>query len=394
MAGARRRSCVLSIQFHDLAIPSYVSPPPDPTADSPFPSHLMPMFMAYIAGARAPLAALRSYPMNAFAAEEAARLPNGEALGLHCLAVSMLVGRIDASHRLLRENGLVYSAIEHCATKEFVEYARRARPSTEISPGANTCRALEGDFIDVVAGHLAADGKKLFAIGPLNPLLDASASEQSKQRHQCLNWLDEQPPASVLYVSFGTTSSLRAEQIEELAAAPRGSNQRFIWVLRVADRGNIFAEAGESRHEKLLSEFTKHTEGAGLVITGWAPQLEILAHTATVAFMSHCGWNSTMESLSHGKPILAWPMHCDQPWDAELVCNFLKAGILVRPWEKHSEVITAKAIQEVIEEVMLSDKGMAVRQRASALGKAIRASVADGGSSRQDLDLFTAYMTR
>uniref|UniRef100_M8CT04 Glycosyltransferase n=1 Tax=Aegilops tauschii TaxID=37682 RepID=M8CT04_AEGTA len=376
--------------------PCSVAPPPDPPAASPFPSHLMPMFKAYIAGARAPLAALLdklsgSYrrivvvhaPITAFAAEEAARLPNGESLGLHCLAVSMLLGRMDANHRLLRENGLVYSAIEECATKEFVEYANRARPTKDISPGAgilaNTCRALE---------------EELFTIGPLNPLLDASAPKESKQRHECLNWLDEQPPASVLYVSFGTTSSLRAEQIEELAAALRGSNQRFIWVLRDADRGDIFAEAGKSCHEELLSEFTKHTEGRGLVITGWAPQLEILAHSATAAFMSHCGWNSTMESLSHGKPILAWPMHCDQPWDAELICNYLKAGILVRPWEKHSEVVTAKAIQEVIEEAMLSDKGMAVRQRARVLGDAVPASVSDGGSSRQDLDDFTAYIRR
>jgi len=198
----------------------------------------------------------------------------------------------------------------------------------------------------------------------------------------------------VLYVSFGTTSSLREEQIQELAAALRGSKQRFIWVLRDADRGDIFAEAGESRHGKLLAEFTKDTEGTGLVITGWAPQLEILAHGATAAFMSHCGWNSTVESLSHGKPILAWPMHCDQPWDAELVCNYLKAGILVRPWEKHNEVIAASAIQEVIEEAMLSDRGIAVRQRAKALGDAVRASVADGGSSRKDLDDFIAYITR
>ncbi|SPT20096.1 unnamed protein product [Triticum aestivum] len=400
-----------SVQFHDLGISGYVSPPPDPAADSPFPSHLMPMFNAYIAGARAPLAALLDRlsgscrrivvvhdRINAFASEEAARVPNGEAFGLHCLALSMLVGRTDASHRLLRDNGLVFTPVEHCATKEFLECANRARPSKEISPGAgilaNTCRALEGDFIDAVAGHLAADGKKLFAVGPLNPLLHASASEQSKQRHECLNWLDKQPSASVLYVSFGTTSTLRDEQIQELAAALRGSRQRFIWVLRDADRGDIFAEAGESRHEKMLPEFTKDTQGTGLVITGWAPQLEILAHSATAAFMSHCGWNSTVESLSHGQPILAWPMHCDQPWDAELVCNYLKAGILVRPWEKHSEVITAKAIQEVIEEAMLSDKGMAVRQGARVLGDAVRASVVDGGSSRKDLDDFTAYITK
>uniref|UniRef100_A0A453MIM9 Glycosyltransferase N-terminal domain-containing protein n=2 Tax=Aegilops tauschii subsp. strangulata TaxID=200361 RepID=A0A453MIM9_AEGTS len=311
-----------SIHFHDLGISSYVSPPPDPTADSPFPSHLMPLFNVYIAGARAPLSGscrrrvvVVHDRINAFASEEAARLPNAEAFGLHCLALSMLVGRMDAGHRLLRETGLAFRAVEHCATKEFVEFAGRARPSKQISPGAgilaNTCRALEGDFIDVVAGHLAADGKKLFAVGPLNPLLHhASAPEQSERRHECLNWLDEQPPASVLYVSFGTTSSLRAEQIEELAAALRGSRQRFIWVLRDADRGDIFAEAGgesRGRHGKMLSEFTRHTQGTGLVITGWAPQLEILAHSAMAAFMSHCGWNSTVESLSHGRPILACP---------------------------------------------------------------------------------------
>ncbi|CAM0903416.1 unnamed protein product [Alopecurus aequalis] len=400
---------LLSIHFHDLGISSYNSPPPDPTADSPFPSHIMPLIKAFVIEARAPLAALLQElsasrrrvvvvhdRINAFANEETARLPNGEAFGLHCLAVSMLVGQIDAN--LLRDNGLNFRGVEHYATKEFLEWSRRARPSRQISPGAgilaNTCRALEGDFVDVVSGHVGADGKKLFAIGPLNPLLPASAAKQGKRRHECLHWLDRQTPASVLYVSFGTTSSLRAEQIEELAAALRGSKQRFIWVLRDADRGDIFAEAGESRHEKLLSEFTRDTEETGLVIIGWAPQLEILAHAATAAFMSHCGWNSIMESLSHGKPILAWPMHCDQPWDAELVCSYLKAGILVRPWEKHGEVVAANAIQEVIEEAMLSDKGMAVRRRATALGDAVRASVADGGSSRRDLDNFIAYITR
>ncbi|KAM0901366.1 hypothetical protein ACQ4PT_020052 [Festuca glaucescens] len=273
-----------SIQFHDLGLSSYVSPPPDPTADSPFPSHIMPLFDAYITGARAPLAAILHElsgshrrvvvvhdPLNAFADEEAARLPNGEAFGLHCLAASILVGQINAN--ILRDNGLAFRGVEHYAPKEFLECARRARPSRQISPGAgiltNTCRALESDFVDVVGGHVAADGKKIFAIGLLNPLLHASASKQAT--------------------------------------------------------------------------------------------LEILANGATAAFMSHCGWNSTVESLSHGKPILAWPMHCDQPWDAELVCNYLKAGILVRPWEKHGEVIAAKAIQDVIEEAMLSDKGMAMR---------------------------------
>uniref|UniRef100_A0A0D3FYS6 Glycosyltransferase n=1 Tax=Oryza barthii TaxID=65489 RepID=A0A0D3FYS6_9ORYZ len=354
-----------SVRFHDLGISTYASPPPDPAAASPFPSHLMPLWEAYTAGAPAPLAALldklsASYRrvvvvydrINDFAAQEAEH------------------------QRILRENGLTNITVEDCATEEFVDYIRRTRATKEMSPPrgilTNTCRALEGEFIDVVAGNLAADGKKVFAVGPLNPLLHGNASKQGdqRQRHECLDWLDKQPPASVLYVSFGTTSSL---------------NQRFIWVLRDADRGDIFAEdSGEisSRHAKLLRKFTQHNEGStGLVITGWAPQLEILAHDATAAFMSHCGWNSTMESLSHGKPILAWPMHCDQPWDAELLCKYLKAGVLVRPWEKHNEVTPAKDIQEAIEEAMLSDGGVAMQQRARELGDAIRASVAAAGSS-------------
>ncbi|CAN6249692.1 unnamed protein product [Urochloa humidicola] len=101
-----------------------------------------------------------------------------------------------------------------------------------------------------------------------------------------------------------------------------------------------------------------------------------------------------MESLSHGKAILAWPVHGDQPWDAELVCKYLKAGILVRPWEQHGEVFPAEAIGEVIVSAMVSDEGMAVQQRAKVLGEAVRASLADGGSSRKDLDYFIAHITK
>uniref|UniRef100_A0A0E0KTR1 Glycosyltransferase n=1 Tax=Oryza punctata TaxID=4537 RepID=A0A0E0KTR1_ORYPU len=406
---------LLSVQFHDLGISAYVSPPPDPTAGFSFPSHLMPLWEVYTAEARAPLSALLGklstshrrvvvlYDLlSSFAAEEAARLPNGESFGFHCTAVSYMVGKLDAAHRLLRENGLHYLPVHACVTKEFVDYvySRAAVEQASASAAgilANSSGALEGDFIDAAAEALAAGGKKLFAVGPFNPvLIDAGASKQGQRRHECLDWLDEQPAASVLYVSFGSMSSLRKEQVVELAAALRGSKQRFIWVSRDADRGDVFTDSAESesRHAKLLAEFSRQTEGTGLVITGWAPQLEILAHGATAAFMSHCGWNSTMESMSHGKPVLAWPMHSDQPWDAELVCKYLKAGMLVRPWEKHGEVVPATTIQEVIEKMMVSEEGCAVRQRAKVLGDAVRSSMAVGGSSRQDLERFVAHITR
>ncbi|XP_040379541.1 cis-zeatin O-glucosyltransferase 1-like [Oryza brachyantha] len=406
---------LLSIRFHHLGISTYASPPPDPAAELSFPSHFMPLWETYSADARAPLSALLGglsasrrrvvvlYDLLcSFAAEEAARLPNGESFGFHCTSVSYMLGKLDAEHRLLRENGLHYLPVHSCVTKEFLDYVYNRAAVEQASASAagilaNTCRALEGDFIDAAAEALAAGGKKLFAVGPFNPvLLDAGASGQSQRRHECLDWLDRQPPASVLYISFGSMSSMREGQITELAAALRGSKQRFIWVSRDADRGNIFTGSGESesRHAKLLAEFSRESEGTGLVITGWAPQLEILAHASTAAFMSHCGWNSTMESMSHGKPVLSWPMNCDQPWDAELICKHFKAGILVRPWEKHGEVVPATAIQEVIEKMMVSEEGMAVRQRAKAVGDAVRSAVAVGGSSREDLERFVAHITR
>ncbi|CAL5026026.1 unnamed protein product [Urochloa decumbens] len=410
------------VEFHELAISEYASPPPDPAAASPFPSHLMPLYETFFADAPAAVAALLHgfssshrrvvvvYDIiNAFAAEESARLPNGEGYAFHCTAASLLVTGLDGGARLLRDvHGLDCDSLSPYAfsTEEYLEFSSKRARSHQTIPSSdgvlmNTSHALEGEFIDLIAGQFAAFGKKVFSIGPLNPVLEldgtasASPAEQGTKRHECLDWLDKQPAASVLYVSFGSLSSLRSEQIEELAAALHGSKQRFIWVLRDADRGNVSVEdSGESRHAKFLSEFTKQTEGTGMLITKWAPQLEILAHPATAAFLSHCGWNSTMESMTYGKPILAWPMHSDQPWDAELVCKYFKAGFLVRPCEKHAEVIPAADIQKVIEKMMVSEEGLAVRQRATALGEAIRESVAAGGSFQKDLDDFVAHITR
>uniref|UniRef100_A0ACD5YYU3 Uncharacterized protein n=1 Tax=Avena sativa TaxID=4498 RepID=A0ACD5YYU3_AVESA len=410
---------LLSIRFRALDVPAHASPDPDPS--SPFPTHMQPLFEAFCdgGGARASLAALLDElsashrrvvvlhdRMAAFAAGEAARLPNGEALGVHCLAASYNVGWMDPGHRLLREHGMVFHPADACATREFVALAKRMGQERRRAPGAgmvvNTCRALEGEFLDVLAAQTASssDGHKLFAVGPLNPLLnpvhDTAARHAPAERHPCLDWLDTQPASSVLYISFGTTSSLRAEQVRELAAALRDSTQRFIWALRDADRADMREPGGARGLAAVASSMLADAaaRGTGVVATGWAPQLEILAHGATAAFMSHCGWNSTVEGLSHGKAILAWPMHSDQPWDAELVCKYLGAGLLVRPWEERGDVTAAVAIREAIERAMRSEDGAAMQRRARALGDAVRAAVADGGSSRRDLDDLVAYVTR
>ena len=90
------------------------------------------------------------------------------------------------------------------------------------------------------------------------------------------------------------------------------SKQKFIWVVRDADKGDVFDEDGV-RTAELPKGFEERVKGTGLVVRDWAPQLEILSHSSTGGFMSHCGWNSCMESMTMGVPIVAWPMHSDQP---------------------------------------------------------------------------------
>ncbi|KAL6903837.1 hypothetical protein ACP4OV_004650 [Aristida adscensionis] len=193
------------IEFHELPISEYASPPPDPAAASPFPSHLLPLFEAFIADAPAPLAALLDgfsashrcvvvvYDvMNAFAAEAAARLPNGEGFSFNCTAVSGYVGQMGGS-QLLSDHGLEQPPIDKFVTEDLLEYiAKRARAAETIPSSAgillNSCREVEGEFVDFFAGQMAAAGKKVFVIGPLNPLLDASAPEQGEERHECLEW--------------------------------------------------------------------------------------------------------------------------------------------------------------------------------------------------------------
>ena len=161
------------VQFHELAISEYVSPPPDPAAGSPFPSHLIPLWEAFTASAPAPVAALLQEAsashrrvvvlydlVNGFVAEEAARLPNGEGYALHCSAVSAIVGQVEEGGRLLRERGLEYLPIDPYLTEEFMEYLhKRTRTEQSMVVGAgllaNSCRALEGDFIDFLAQQMA-----------------------------------------------------------------------------------------------------------------------------------------------------------------------------------------------------------------------------------------------
>ena len=184
------------------------------------------------------------------------------------------------------------------------------------------------------------------------------------------------------------------EQIKEIANGLASSHQKFIWVLRDADKADIF-EGNNVKISELPEGYEDLIGDRGLVIREWAPQLEILSHRATGGFMTHCGWNSCMESITTGVPVAAWPMHSDQPRNTVLMTAVLRVGVVVKEWgQKQGEVVAAAVVEEVVRRLMVSEEGAEVRRNSERLGEAVRRSMEDGGDSRRELEAFVAHITR
>ncbi|XP_068635588.1 zeatin O-glucosyltransferase-like [Aristolochia californica] len=410
-------SSVSKIHFHDLPFPEISTPPPDPSATLKFPAHLQATFDAAVIDLRQPLLGLlRSLcasgqrvavihdSVMSFIAEDTVDLPNAEAYVFHSVSAfayfcffldSMPVEKLDIPQKLKQ----IYLSspsppLKTCFTDTFLELIERQVNYFQFDVGElyNTCYAIEGEFHDCLTQppFRAAGALKTWTIGPLNSI--AIEKNISHSRHKCMEWLDMQPRKSVIYISFGTMSSVSDEQIKELAMGLKGSNQRFLWVLREADRGDIFKDEGKLCN--LPDDFDGTAEGMGMIIRDWAPQVGILAHPSTGGFMTHCGWNSSMESISMGVPVVAWPMASDQPRNAMLLTDVLKMGVSVRDWARWDQVVPAGDIEAAVRRLMETEEGKEMRKRAAELSVAVRGSLAEGGSSATALSSFIAHISR
>ncbi|MQM20077.1 hypothetical protein Taro_053091 [Colocasia esculenta] len=191
------------------------------------------------------------------------------------------------------------------------------------------------------------------------------------QRETCGNWLDAQEePASVVYVSFGSMADLSAEQVEELAWGLTATGKRFLWVVRASEEG------------KLPEGFVAEVAGKGLVVR-WCAQLEVLAHPAVGCFVTHSGWNSTLEALSLGVPMVAVPQWTDQPTNAKYVEEVWGTGVRARVDGKG--VVRRDELRSRIREVMEGKKAEEIRQNAQKWRKLAAEAVGDGGSSDRNM---------
>jgi len=223
-------------------------------------------------------------------------------------------------------------------------------------------------------------------IGPLILPADSGAGDTAP-RAACLEWLDRQPAKSVIFVSFGSGGALPAEQMRELALGLELSGQRFLWVVRSpSDEGSLSGNYYDAESKKdpfpyLPEGFVERTRSVGLVVPSWAPQTEVLAHGSTGGFLTHCGWNSTLESLVHGVPMVAWPLYAEQRLNAVMLAQGVGAAVRL-PEAKDKEAIAA-----AVREVMVGEgKGAAVWAKVAELRKAAAEGIRGGGAATTALD--------
>ncbi|KAK2398561.1 hydroquinone glucosyltransferase [Trifolium repens] len=250
---------------------------------------------------------------------------------------------------------------------------------------------LINSFLEIEKGPIEAlreEGSGNPAVYPVGPIIQMETkSSDDVNGFECLTWLDKQEPCSVLYVSFGSGGTLSQEQIVELALGLELSNHKFLWVVRApnssADDAYLSAHDDVDPSQFLPSRFLERTKTQGMVIPSWAPQIQILSHRSVGGFLSHCGWNSILESVIHGVPLIAWPLFAEQRMNAVLLSEGLKVGL--RPRVRENGIVERVEVSKVIKCLMEGEDGRNLRKRVNQLKEAANNALKEDGSSSKTI---------
>ncbi|MCH99550.1 UDP-glucose flavonoid 3-O-glucosyltransferase 6-like, partial [Trifolium medium] len=192
----------------------------------------------------------------------------------------------------------------------------------------NSFEELESHAVHSFSSHPDLASLPIYPVGPI--LNSEPKTKGTVDSDDIINWLDDQPPSSVVFICFGSKGSFDEGQVKEIALAIENSGARFVWSLRKPPQKGTAIPPTDYQLSELASVlpegFLDRTTEIGRV-TGWAPQAQILSHSATGGFVSHCGWNSALESIYFGVPIATWPLSADQQTNAFELVTELKMAV-------------------------------------------------------------------
>ncbi|KAI4321579.1 hypothetical protein MLD38_034944 [Melastoma candidum] len=229
---------------------------------------------------------------------------------------------------------------------------------------------------------------RVLDIFPIGPVMKENGPKTLRQSDRdCLEWLDKQPERSVLLVSMGSGGTLTHEQLTEMAWGLELSQQRFIWVVRRpadATRSGTFFKAGRNEDDDprtyLPEGFLDKTREVGIIMPSWIAQGAVIAHRSTGAFLTHCGWNSTIESIANGLPTIAWPLYAEQRMNAVMLKEELGVAVKVRA-SGEDPVFGREEIAQSVRLVMEGEEGRVIRAKVGELMDSAAKASEPGGPS-------------
>ncbi|KAH1206864.1 UDP-glycosyltransferase 88B1 [Glycine max] len=255
----------------------------------------------------------------------------------------------------------------------------------------NTFEALEPSSTKAICDGLCLPNSPTSPLYCLGPLVTTTEQNQNNSSdHECLRWLDLQPSKSVVFLCFGSLGVFSREQLCEIAIGLEKSEQRFLWVVRnpVSDQKHNLALGTQEDPdlEFLLPKgFLDRTKEKGLVVKNWVPQAAVLSHDSVGGFVSHCGWNSVLEAVCAGVPMIAWPLYAEQRFNRVVLVEEMKVALWMHE-SAESGFVAAIEVEERVRELMESERGERIRNRVRVAKDEAKAATREGGSSRVALD--------
>ncbi|KAG6502169.1 anthocyanidin 3-O-glucosyltransferase 2-like [Zingiber officinale] len=275
-------------------------------------------------------------------------------------------------------------------SRRYTCFIRHGRRYSELKGIViNTFTDLEPVTLRALEEGLCAPGRRTPPVYPVGPLIASEDGEKNRQ-HECVVWLDGQPARSVAFLCFGSGGCFNAAQVGEIAAGLERSGCRFLWVLRVASEEEVYGrrKPADAKLEGVLPEgFLERTKARGMVWPSWAPQVEILAHRAVGGFVTHCGWNSCLESLQCGVPLLGWPLYAEQHSNAVVMAEEMGVALQLKVERANDNFVTAEELERGMRTLMgESEEGRRVRAKAEEMMAAGKKASEKGESSFVNLE--------